>query len=356
MATTVTRYVNTGSTAGGDGTTNATAGANRAYATLSEALSANPRDLVAADEIALFLCSGTAADTVMPTFSASYICDATRYIQIQAATGQEHGGKYNTNVYRLEVTTTSGASGTTINPTTLMHIKWIGIQFRWFINTGGAGSTSNFFNCGSVSAGSRWDMQKCIIKFAHGTAAGSIRFIASNDADWTYRISNCLCYDFDIDGNNQTGFFVAITPGPHYIYNCTFAVMARAFGGLTSAQSRIKNCLFYNLTNLITGTFHTASNNNASTGAETITNWGANSRSSQTFTFVDAASKDFHLAAGDAGAKGFGKDLTTDDSGVLNITDDIDYQARAAPYDIGMDQYVVSGGSSGTDITLRILA
>jgi hypothetical protein len=31
-----TRYVNVASTSGGDGTTNATAGANRAYASLSE--------------------------------------------------------------------------------------------------------------------------------------------------------------------------------------------------------------------------------------------------------------------------------------------------------------------------------
>ena len=35
-AATITRHVNTDSTAGGDGTTNATEGDNRAYATLAE--------------------------------------------------------------------------------------------------------------------------------------------------------------------------------------------------------------------------------------------------------------------------------------------------------------------------------
>ena len=60
-----TRYVNTASTAGGDGTTNATAGANRAYATLSEAVSGEAADLVTAtDNLVIYFDGSGSIGTV----------------------------------------------------------------------------------------------------------------------------------------------------------------------------------------------------------------------------------------------------------------------------------------------------
>ena len=65
----ITRYVNTGSTSGGDGTTNDTTGANRAYVSLSAAEAAEQTDLVSAGDSIEILCSGSTHDTTIVTFS-----------------------------------------------------------------------------------------------------------------------------------------------------------------------------------------------------------------------------------------------------------------------------------------------
>lgn len=61
----INRYVNTASTAGGDGTTNATSGANRAWATLNEALTTLDNAPLT-DDVTVF-CSGSTADTTAIT-------------------------------------------------------------------------------------------------------------------------------------------------------------------------------------------------------------------------------------------------------------------------------------------------
>ena len=63
---------------------------------------------------------------------------------------------------------------------------------------------------------------------------------------------------------------------------------------------------------------------------------GASSRNNQTFTFVNAPAKDFHLAGSDTGAKGFATDPTV--LAIQPFSDDIDGDLRQTPFDIGMDQ------------------
>ena len=50
-----TRYINTASTAGGDGTTNATSGANRAYASFAEWEAARQASLTEVEEVICIL-------------------------------------------------------------------------------------------------------------------------------------------------------------------------------------------------------------------------------------------------------------------------------------------------------------
>lgn len=59
---TVTRYVNTNSTAGGDGTTNGTAGATRAYASMSEWEAAEQTDLVTDTDLHIVNLDGAGGD------------------------------------------------------------------------------------------------------------------------------------------------------------------------------------------------------------------------------------------------------------------------------------------------------
>jgi len=63
----VTRYVNTASSAGGDGTTNATSGANRAFATLQEAEEQIRAAQPVNDDYEV-LCCGDAVDSSIPQF------------------------------------------------------------------------------------------------------------------------------------------------------------------------------------------------------------------------------------------------------------------------------------------------
>ncbi len=87
--TAVTRYVNTVSLPGGDGTTNDTVGANRAYASLQEWATAEAKDLVAADETHTVLCAGATADIEANT--GLWTTSETNFLKIAANDGDAAG-------------------------------------------------------------------------------------------------------------------------------------------------------------------------------------------------------------------------------------------------------------------------
>ena len=122
-----------------------------------------------------------------------------------------------------------------------------------------------------------------------------------------------------------------------YVYNCT--VIDAALIGVRAASGTIvaKNVLSTgNGTDFsIAGGVFTGSVTNASGDA---TAPGSTPRINQTFTFVNAASDDYHLAAGDAGAKDFGTDLSAD--AVFAFDDDIDGDLFGT-WDIGFDEPTV---------------
>lgn len=82
-----TRYVNTGSTAGGDGTTNNTSGSTRAYATRNEALTA----LGNLSEQTTIYCTGSTDDTV-PCVQAdlNFTTTAANYLSIIGERSPNH--------------------------------------------------------------------------------------------------------------------------------------------------------------------------------------------------------------------------------------------------------------------------
>jgi hypothetical protein len=75
---------------------------------------------------------------------------------------------------------------------------------------------------------------------------------------------------------------------------------------------------------------------------------GTGQRISQTFTFVSAANKDFHLAPTDAGARNYGADVRFDPTLPLGI--DIDGEVRVAPLDIGADEVPAGGNTPPTAV------
>jgi hypothetical protein len=95
-----------------------------------------------------------------------------------------------------------------------------------------------------------------------------------------------------------------------------------------------KNCLASGNATDFSGAFNAASTNNASSDG---TAKGTNPRINQTFTFVDEANDDYHLAHSDRGAWGQGIDLSSD--ATFPFDDDIDGDVLSI-WSIGADNPV----------------
>jgi hypothetical protein len=139
---------------------------------------------------------------------------------------------------------------------------------------------------------------------------------------------------------NCLAFGGGIRTGPQWdgskkeVYNCT------AVGGIYSGY-RCGGGIFGN--NLVVGSAGLVMDNGGN-GSNIVTYCatengtagaygGVGNRINQTFTFVDAANGDYHLALSDTGARGYGT------AGLpCPLTTDIDGEPRAGAWDIGADQ------------------
>lgn len=162
------------------------------------------------------------------------------------------------------------------------------------------------------------------------SGTGSNDGIAMNNSTTNLRMINCIVVDSDRDGlrtgSSSTG---------HIIYNCTFADNAEDgldHNNTTASTATVRNCLCDNNTGQdfgSTGGYTGSGNASSDTTAP-----GTSPRTSQTFTFVSAT--DYHLAAGDTGARTFGVDLSAD--ATFDFDDDIDKDTRTVSWDIGADE------------------
>ncbi|MCD6197488.1 MAG: hypothetical protein J7K15_02805 [Deltaproteobacteria bacterium] len=155
---------------------------------------------------------------------------------------------------------------------------------------------------------------------------------ASNISAALYSYSNMLYSCAEAFDNEDS------TCSIHYMYNCTAADMST--DGFIRCVA--KNCLAYDTTGSGFASLASGSDYNASSDG-TGDDWGTHGRANQTFSFVDEANDDYHLASNDTGAKDYGTDLSTDS--YLPIWRDIDGEDRVGgTWDIGADEYVTTGG------------
>lgn len=196
---TVQRYVNTASTAGGDGTTNATSGANRAYASLSE-WESNAGGSATDDYIVD--CCGTAADTTAVTVDfATNI--TTGSITIRGNRGDGAGfydgpDLISTQHYRLVVG--AGASALYINED---RVTIDGIQVE-----SGGGS----FRCGiNVVAAKTYTIRKCRVRATATTDCGIGQGNVDASGHETRVIENNLVVGFEAG--------IEVKVGAHYSPN-----------------------------------------------------------------------------------------------------------------------------------------
>jgi hypothetical protein len=332
MPTLVTRYVNTASS-GGDGTTNATSGANAAYASLSAAntdITADYPSFVASDVQVDVYCTGSAADTANFTITG-ITTDATRYLRILAASGDvARANGWDTGRYRLSATNPSSPLNTLV--ISIAHIRLIGLQIEC-VGTSGLNSRSNLVINAGFASGNNILIDSCRLRYTATSVGTGCDVFTWSSAGNTPRVINTI---IEAVGTQRTSVRTAAinSNDDGAIYNCLLTGGSVAFedsGG--SGTPVLKNCILYNNNaNTTSGHWNASSTNNASDRADVE---GSNQRESQTFTFEDAANGDYRITSADAAARNFGTDLSADATQAFAVDMAGTSRPQGASWDIG---------------------
>jgi hypothetical protein len=197
--------------------------------------------------------------------------------------------------------------------------------------------TTNAPNNNAVFVGTTGILLRNVIARSNNNADVGRAYFSQGASTPNSRLQNCV--GIMINGNGRSeGVFAHDNASTQYD-NCLAFAGGQRHGFRPSSNDNIvvRNCLAVSSTGQgfsgsgFNGTFST---NNATNTAFAP---GVNTRTNQTFTFVDSASLNFHLSNNDTGAKGFGVNLRNSNTG--SFGDDFDGQIRPSTlWDIGPDQ------------------
>jgi hypothetical protein len=304
------------------------------YSSLAAWEAGEQADLVSLDETRIADCSSLADTSAVSV--TGWTTDATRRIVIRAASGERHGGKWNTSAYRLSVDNNNAVA------LTEEFVDIQGIQAE--VSESGATQRACFVLTSGLNL-SDIRLEKCIARQKPGSAgSGNLIGFQNEDSSTVWRLSNCLAYDFR--QGSGVGFNTVVN-AETYHYFCGAHNCDTGFQNATGADTMlVKTSWAQDCTDGFAGTWDTGSDYNISDVASDAP--GANSQNSTSITFVDEANDDFHMDPGSAGV-GDGIDLSTDSA--YPVGEDIDYLAFASwdGVNVGPDQFAVSGGAlSGT--------
>jgi len=321
-------YVNTDVAPGGDGSP------GNPYATLTEALI--PIRLVGSTSAPWDIrCSGAAAD---PGFSGIWSLDHSVWEFVTSPTnkvrvfGNNTSGRWDASKYHISVTNRHA-----IYNQYAAHIELYGLQVELTVTDTldhDAIRLSTANNDTTNGAGF-FIIKNCIARTGPSSINGTVRgFIQSilGAGNGDLYVENGLFIGRGT--STDIGFNTDATPWAqaHVRHsNCTVAKCVFGF----EDSSITKNCLAtgcaFGFLGTMTGDYNAEDDGNGIPGG------GTHNHSATTFTFVDAANGNYHLASTDTGARGLG--VTAPDGALFS--DDLDGQTRAIPWDIGADQYAV---------------
>ena len=330
QVTQVTRYVNTASTPGGDGTTNDTVGANRAFASLVTALTTlSATNWAAANQQLRILCSGTAPDTGDAVVTAAWNGRLSPECYLEIIGDQPSALAISTSHYRC-VDTEPGGFG-------VYGGGYVRLSRVGYLITVGAG-TGGYSVVGVVDNGAPMDVRFDRVRVdAVSIASGRTSTV---HAFWTdakgpankVTYTNCAAVGWAGTGAEHHGFTkYPGTTGSVRLYNCTAHGCAAGFSGGSGMVA--KNCGAAGCADGFSGTFDVGSTNNASNVASDAP--GTNPQNGVTPTFVSAPA-DLHLASGDTAWKDRGANLSAD--ALFPFATDGDGATRTSPWDIGVDE------------------
>jgi len=295
------------------------------YTTLTAWESGEQDNITAAgsDEIHIAECYNDWSSGLDDYFNVGgWTTDATHYIEIKPADGEGHTGVLSDggNYTGFTIKSTGATAGVITTANSYVKLRGLAIDY------GSAGTYALFSNVGNT------EISECLI-----TNWATTGIYCVSGAKPT-KVKNCIIIDCD------TG--VHVYDDSKYIYNCTIIGSARGiYFQSVEGPVNIYNCLIDGgTTYCIGGDSNGPTVAYCATSDATADDWlGAGSRINQTFTYEDSDNDDYHLASDDAGAKGYGTDLSSDSD--YPFDDDIDGETRSA-WDIGADEYS-AGAPSG---------
>jgi hypothetical protein len=278
MADTI-RYINTASTAGGDGTTNATTGANRAYATAQEWEAAEGTDVTATAGHHIVYCDGAGGDDTSALSVGGWTTNASHRIIMQ----QNPDG----TLYRRAANSPAVDIG-------VDYIIVDGVDLSAQDAAGGY----NVVNMGTYAPtpGSNLAIiRNCIGSHILTNFSGSYGVYAYK-ANRNCIVENCA---FNFNGRG----IESRTAASFLLYYSVFNLRANGYGILSDANTVIKNSAMFNSGTVqcfwSSGT--TNGSNNASDDATATTQFSsslANVVAANTFVSVTAYAEDLHLQSG----------------------------------------------------------
>jgi len=345
MATTVNRYVDLASATGGDGTTSATSGANRAYASLDDAIVAEVAtrpNLVTNDEILHIHLAGTTADTDTQgsystinfgNYSATFTTDATRYLILEVDAANQHPGFFSTSHYRL-----SRGSLTAIVTDPPNFTIFRGIQF---VSDNDAELVGHLV----PAVGQTMFFERCLFHATHATPTQVYAITMSGNANRKIcYVSNCVF--------SGSGLFDAIRlrfpdNGKLVAYNNTIIGAKNKGINIGDADSTFNAHVKNNIIE------HAGSGVCYDLGSATVTsatNISSDTTSPQvglrsiTLTLDDRGTFFYALDAADSSAINGGTDLSAD--GQLAFSTDILNATRSSTWEIGAFNFTSGGVTS----------
>jgi len=296
-----------------------------AEAGASDANHINNTSLVTANVILNIPCYYDSGDDTTVVTVSGYTTGVSNYIKIytpnntstEVNQSQRHAGKTATGVYRRQV---GSYEQGIINDQDYTVIQGL-IVYGWGshgINTGSRDNVNVSYN------------------IVYGfSASGGCRGIHAGYST-NVKVYNNIVYSC------SQGIGLDYSGTGSLVYNNT--VVKNTYGFVQNygvgSYGTLKNNIASNTTSdyYVTGTGSFFSVTYCASDDATADDWGgAGNRIDQTFTFVNYAGNDFHLASSDAGAKDYGTDLSS------IFTDDIDGETRSGTWDIGADEYVAAG-------------
>jgi len=268
-------------------------------------------------------------DTTAASTGTGYTTSANYYINITVPATERHAGKWNTSKYRHKYT---GESNNINIQAQHVRISYLQIEspddsWRFGIRSDPTIANSPYLY-----------VYGCILKPTASTNSNLYGIRSSDDVQLI--AYNNLIYGYS--STSSCGIMCRHNSLDCKIYNNTFVNLANAIILEGWGDGDIQNNLFSSCASHGSGYArynHYNATSSSSFGDLTGEDVGDND-TSVTFTFVDAAGYDFHLASNDAGAKDAGASLSG------TFTTDIDGETRSGTWDIGADEYVAACASS----------